>query len=138
MIVPDVSNSSTGTTSSSLCSADLRSNIAAVGGCGSVDWIVSLARIRESRLSLLEVASLGRFDDWSFAAEGFGNENDFCALMAPAFRSSSRRWPLASKGVSFARDEHVDIGSKAREAMNSIADWAGALVSHVIHCRLTS
>lgn len=136
--MPDVSNSSTGTTSSSRCSADLRSNIAAVGGFGSVDWIVSLARIRERRLSLLEFASFGRFDDWLVAAEGFGNEDDFCALMAPAFRSSSRLWPLASKGVSFASDEHVVIGSKGREAMNSPADCAEVLFSHVVHCRLIS
>ena len=43
----------------------------------------------------------------------------FCwALMAPALRSSSRRWPLDRRGVSLEREAQGIIGRKGRVAMN--------------------
>ena len=43
----------------------------------------------------------------------------FCwALMAPALRSSSRRWPLERRGVGLEREAQGMIGCKGRVAMN--------------------
>ena len=81
--------------------------MADVGAAGSVDCIASFARIRESRLSLLDVTNLGRNGDWPSFGELFNRGDDFCALIAPALRSFSLRCPLASIGVSFAREEQV-------------------------------
>ena len=44
-------------------------------------------------------------------------ERGFCwALMAPALRSSRRRWPLERRGLSFEREVHGVIGNKGSDA----------------------
>ena len=57
----------------------------------------------------------------------WGREGDFAvavckgfcwALMAPALRSSSRRWPLERRGVSLERDAQGISDRKGRVAMN--------------------
>ena len=51
------------------------------------------------------------------------------ALMAPALRSSSLRWPLERRGASLEREAQGVIGSRGREAMNSVGDGDGCEVA---------
>lgn len=44
------------------------------------------------------------------------------ALMAPALRSSRRRWPFESRGAIFEREEQVVIGSRGSEAKKAVGD----------------
>ena len=60
----------------------------------------------------------------------------FCwALMAPALRSSSRRWPFERRGASLEREAQGVIGWRGREAMKAVGDgFCGWSTLYDIHC----
>ena len=102
--------SKTGTISGKRCSADFRARTSVEGGRGRVDWWSCLALMRENRSVDRAVVCL--VFCWgvevAFAEVAL---RGFCwALMAPALRSSSRRWPLERRGASLEREAQGVIG----------------------------
>lgn len=47
------------------------------------------------------------------------SREESCALIAPALRSSSRRWPLDRRGATLEIETQVFIGKRGRGAMNA-------------------
>lgn len=111
-----------GTISSKRWRADLRCKVVGDGGGGRVDWWCCLARMRERRLEVLWVGVVGL----GVEVGGFvGVESEVVVLvdeswarMAPALRSSRRRWPLARRGVVLEVEVQGFIGARESAEMN--------------------
>lgn len=108
-----------GTISFKRCRADLRCRVVGDGGGARVDWWCCLARMRERRLEVLWVGVVG------LGLEVGGVESEVAVLvdeswarMAPALRSSRRRWPLARRGDVLEVEVQVFIGARESAEMN--------------------
>lgn len=67
--------------------------------------------------------AFGGREETVFAFMAF--RGDCWALMAPALRSSRRRWPLERWGVSLEREEQGVMERRGRVEMNVVGDGFG-------------